>query len=243
MSRSIFGRRILVRRLVILQLEGIFLPQFFHGLFAGHRFTARIPGVAFFIQHAAGFHQRLPVAVAELVLLHRTPRVAAAVNDAFAGDGDIFQIFTGNRRGGIHFLFALQVNHRQRIQFVVAGKLDERAAFEVQVDVASQPDRPGEPEPGGTTSSPPPFSASAASAAANAPVFSFMPSPAAPKSESLTTFGGINGAATCGKTTFPCGQASDAQGGKHDGVEPGEFTGLGFGWAAHGGILRFFQAD
>jgi hypothetical protein len=140
------GAQKLMGRLVVLQFEALVFPQLFHQFFARHGFAIRPPSVTVPIHHAAGLEQSLPITVTQFSPFDRPPRITAAINDSIAGDGHVFQVLAGNRRRRIHLFFAFQVNHHQWIEFAVAGKFQQRAAFQMQVDVAAQMNRASEPD-------------------------------------------------------------------------------------------------
>src|SRR5215469_842313 len=112
-----------------------------------YHLAAGIPGIAFLTHHTTRSDEYLPIALADFVLLQRTPRITTPIDNAITCDRHVLQVLAKNRRHRFHRLLTFDIEYGQRIQFEVPGKLDERAAFEMKVYFAPEPDGPGKPDP------------------------------------------------------------------------------------------------
>ena len=106
-----------------------------------------VPDAGGFVDGAAAAQQLAPLLVGELLSLHGSPDFALTIEDAVAGDGDVEQIRAGDGREAADGLLALVVGDNQREIIIIAAEQHGRATLEVQLDIALQSDRPGEPGP------------------------------------------------------------------------------------------------
>ena len=118
------------------------------GFAGGHVAFVRIPDAAVLRQHAAALENGFPGIVPHLAALDLPPGVAVSVNDALAGNGNVRGAFRVERRQAAAHIQAFKIGVDDGIQALVRGENDNGILVQVQLDMALQADRSGEPDTG-----------------------------------------------------------------------------------------------
>ena len=106
----------------------------------------RIPDAPVLAEDAAAPQDGLPQVGRDLAFLDFPPRIAVPIDHAGAGDGNVRCAERMDRRQAAADVQSLEIRLDNGIERPVGREDDDRFAFQVQVDVAFQADRAGQPD-------------------------------------------------------------------------------------------------